>query len=80
MGQIGRPSSVRLTTDEMTSEQFLEFKAGWIRYESILLRRDGVREDIAQRTAESEFARHARNGFQSINAVTLQNRAIRASK
>jgi len=77
MGLIGNPSSVLLTTGEMNPKQFAEFKEGWIRYEAIKLRRDGVSESVAARTAADEFALHEKSGFKDINDVTLRNRRIR---
>lgn len=80
MGLIGKPSSVLLTTSEMTPPQFQEFKEGWIRYEAIKLKRDGISDAVAKRTATEEFALHEKSGFQEINRVTLQNRSIRRSQ
>ncbi len=79
MGLVGNPSSVLLTTGEMSAEQFAEFKKGWIRYEAIKLQRDGISEAIAHRTAEDEFAFMEKTGFEAVNDVTLRNRAIRRS-
>lgn len=79
MGLIGNPSSVLLTTGEMNANQFAEFKKGWIRYEAIKLRRDGISEKVALQTATDEFAFLEKNGFKDVNDVTLRNRAIRRS-
>jgi hypothetical protein len=79
MGLIGNPSSVIRTTGEMNAKQFAEFKEGWIRYEVILLRRDGTSESVAKRTAADEFAFMEKAGFKEINATTLRNRAVRRS-
>jgi hypothetical protein len=79
MGLVGNPSSVLLTTGEMSSEQFAEFKKGWIRYEAIRLQRDGISKPVAERTAADEFAFMEKSGFKQVNDVTLRNRAIRRS-
>lgn len=79
MGLIGNPSSVLLTTGEMNAKQFAEFEEGWIKYEVIRLRRDGVSKSVAERTAIDEFAFMKEAGFKEVNATTLRNRAVRRS-
>lgn len=79
MALLGIRSSVLLTTDEMSQDQFLEFRKGWIRYEARKLRRDGIESTLALRTAEEEFEFLRKSGFKESNATVLRNREIRKS-
>ena len=78
MALLGIRSSVLLTTDEMSEAQYNEFRTGWIRYEARKLRRDGIEEGLAKRTAEDEFEFMRKAGFKEVNETVLRNREIRS--
>lgn len=78
MALLGIRSAVLLTTDEMSESQFMQFRLGWIRYEARKLRRDGISEFLARRTAEDEFEFLRKKGFKELNDNVLRNREIRA--
>ena len=65
------------TTEEMTEEEFQDFRRCWYRTTIIALVRGGTDMEEAKTVAKKEFSSRKKKGFPSRNKTVLRNRLIR---
>jgi len=69
-------TSMYKTTEEMTKEEFQEFRVGWHLHTVRCMMWDGVAKEDAIRTAKAEFLKLKEENFATLNAITLKKRAL----
>lgn len=64
----------------MTTEEFKEYKEGWIRAKAYRLKQQQVSDVVAEFTAKAEFDLLVKDNFKKVDAFVLKLRQERKGK